>query len=739
MAAERGRREPAAPRRGLWLLLVVLLAAQVTACAPAGAQGVARSHLPLVGDNAPVADPTPRPDLWVVAGPLGVPRNGLAVAALGGALYAAGGSDLVGGRGGVLAAVERYDPADGTWRVRAPLPTRRDALAAAAAADAVFAIGGHSAGADLAVVERYDPASDAWTARAPMPSPRRGLAAASLGTTVYAAGGLRGGADLAALEAYDPAADRWTSRAPMPTARAYLALAAGPSGTLYALGGSTAGTYIATVEEYVPSANAWRPRAPMPTPRHALAAALGADGLIYAVGGYNGAGYAAAVEVYDPERNVWESRAALPSARASLGLATAGDGRLYAVGGFDGRNLLGVAAYRPAGAPTSPPGSGQLLIAGRFTRVNGLARRSLARLAADGAVDGGFAPALPGEREWVSALAVRSDRKVVLGVGPDDPGATSGYVARLNDDGAVDAGFQRVENDQYGRPDDAALQPDGRVVIVGFFFRVAGELRGGIARLLPDGGLDPTSRHGVPGTGGSAPPYALALDSDGRAVVVGGFGEVTGLPRRGIARLNEDGSLDRGFLAGLEGANGAVQAVALQSDGKVLIGGWFGAVNGEPRGQVARLNADGTLDRGFLEGLAGTNGAVQAIAVQPDGKVLIGGAFTRVNGEPRGFVARLNVDGSLDRGFLAGLVGTDGEVDAIAVQPDGRVLIGGQFGSVNGVARGRLARLRPDGALDATFLAGFSGPDGDVVRRVALVPDDGSSRGRRSSGATRRP
>ena len=125
-----------------------------------------------------------------------------------------------------------------------------------------------------------------------------------------------------------------------------------------------------------------------------------------------------------------------------------------------------------------------------------------------------------------------------------------------------------------------------------------------------------------------------------------------------------------------DGANYAVLALALQPDGKLLIGGGFTAYNGTPRNHIARLNADGSLDASFNPG-SGANFEVHALALQSDGKVLIGGTFTSYNGTPRNRIARLNADGSLDASFNPG-TGADTSVRALALQPDGKLLIGGE-------------------------------------------------------------
>ena len=132
----------------------------------------------------------------------------------------------------------------------------------------------------------------------------------------------------------------------------------------------------------------------------------------------------------------------------------------------------------------------------------------------------------------------------------------------------------------------------------------------------------------------------------------------------------------------------------MQPDGKVLVAGSFSVVNGTNRQGIARLNANGSLDSSFNPG-TGVNGTVYSVALQPDGKVLIGGEFTSVNGTNRSRFARLNVNGSLDSSFNPG-TGPVKVIRSIALQSDGKVLIGGDFTTVNGVARLQVARLYGD-------------------------------------------
>ena len=135
-----------------------------------------------------------------------------------------------------------------------------------------------------------------------------------------------------------------------------------------------------------------------------------------------------------------------------------------------------------------------------------------------------------------------------------------------------------------------------------------------------------------------------------------------------------------------------------------------------------------------------------AIAVQPDNKILIGGAFTMTNSTTRNRIARLNADGSLDTGFDPGAGGASNEVDAIALQPNGKIVIGGKFTTVGGTGRSRIARLNANGSNETWFDPGdgasYYGVRGDAaagrqsadrrrVPRASAASNATASRGRR--------
>jgi uncharacterized delta-60 repeat protein len=249
-----------------------------------------------------------------------------------------------------------------------------------------------------------------------------------------------------------------------------------------------------------------------------------------------------------------------------------------------------------------------------------------------------------------------------------------------------------------------ALQADGKFVIGGYFTGVSGTNRNYIARLNADGSLDTSFDPGTGAAGGrgSTAVYAVASQPDNKALLAGRFATVNGVSRNRIARLNADGSLDLTFNpgTGLSGTFDILEAVVMQPDGKVLIGGSFSSVNGTNRNNVARLNADGSLDLTFDPG-TGPSDTVDGMALQTDGRILIGGLFSSVNGTNSSHVARLNPDGSLDASF--NLAAGAADVYSIVVQLDGRIVIAGSFTSVSGTNRNYIARLNADGSLDTSF------------------------------------
>jgi uncharacterized delta-60 repeat protein len=207
------------------------------------------------------------------------------------------------------------------------------------------------------------------------------------------------------------------------------------------------------------------------------------------------------------------------------------------------------------------------------------------------------------------------------------------------------------------------------------------------------------------------------VQADGKILAAGQFttlapnGGAT-VTRNNIARLETDGRLDQTLDLSTVGTQAQVPATAVQPDGKILIGGSFTTVLGAARNNIARLNPDGTLDTAFDPN---ANDLVDEIAVQADGKILAGGQFNTIGGQHRNNIARLDATTGLADSFdpNANLY-----VFAIAVQADGKILAGGAFTSIGGQTRNGIARLDPTTGLADSFDPNASS-NVDSIRRTA--------------------
>lgn len=275
------------------------------AAAPVGARIFVVGGLTNAGPTDAVEEYDPAGDRWRPRARLPHPVHHPAAAVLGGRLYVLGGFVVQGfSIWHSIAAVYEYDPAQNEWRARPPMPTARGALAAVALGGRLYAVGGTNA-TDTGALEVYDPRTDTWQRLRPMPTPRNHIAAVAEGGRLYVFGGRAAGVrgNIGATEVYDPASDRWEKRAPMPTPRSGIG-AASVNGKMYVLGGELGrpDTYPEN-EEYDPTSDTWTPRADMPTPRHGLGVvALG--GRIFTLNGgpHPGGTYSAVNEMYIPPR-----------------------------------------------------------------------------------------------------------------------------------------------------------------------------------------------------------------------------------------------------------------------------------------------------------------------------------------------------------------------------------------------------------------------------------------------------
>jgi len=352
---------------------------------------------------------------------------------------------------------------------------------------------------------------------------------------------------------------------------------------------------------------------------------------------------------------------------------------------------------------------GRILVGGNFSSFAGSSLTGIARLLPSGTRDTSFDPGAgvtgPQGASWINAIAVQPDGKILIaGDFTSVDGQSVARVGRLNSDGSFDATFNvgtGANADIHGMAVDA----EGRVLVTGFLTSFNGQPCAGIARLLPDGTFDATFQTPV-----LFPELrSVALQPDGKILIGGDFGLAGSSGPRNIARLNSDGSLDADFQSSQFGfIPGGVRAMALQPDGKILIGGALGAGSPLVYAPVRRLNSNGTLDASFTwSGLTSSGYVARSIALQSDGYVLVAGTIAS-NLVWR--FARLLPDGTLDNAFNANTgssVGTNGITNCVRVQTDGRILLSGTFGQFNGVERPGIVRVL---GSDVTSVADLDGP-----------------------------
>lgn len=338
--------------------------------------------------------------------------------------------------------------------------------------------------------------------------------------------------------------------------------------------------------------------------------------------------------------------------------------------------------------------NGKVLVGGSFTSYNGQTQNRIVRLNEDGTIDTLFNIGT-GLNNSVFAVALQPDGKILVGGSfTEYNGQTRNRIIRLNEDGSLDtffnigAGFSFI-NATYTSVRTISLQPDDKILVGGRFTQYDGQNVNYIVRLNTDGSLD--TSFDVE-TGFNDVVFTITPQTDGKILVGGWFTSYNGQAQNKITRLNADGALDATFDIGTGFNDEEVSTIVLQSDGKILVGGYaFTLYNGQTSNRIVRLDTDGTLDTSFNIG-TGFNNAVNTISLQSNGKILVGGDFTSYNGQTRNRIVRLNTDGSLDNSFNIG-AGLDNWVTTIALQPNGKILVGGNFTEYDGITQNRIVRL----------------------------------------------
>ncbi len=302
-------------------------------------------------------------------------------------------------------------------------------------------------------------------------------------------------------------------------------------------------------------------------------------------------------------------------------------------------------------------------------------------------------------------------------------------IARLNTDVTLDTSFYSSGSNVAIPIQDLAVQSDNKIIVVGKFTTFSGGSNGdNIARLLPDGAIDTSFNvggTGITSTSGvnSNVVYATAVLPDGKILVAGDFNYYNGIQRYSIVRLNTNGSIDMSFtMPSPYGYKHVITDILVQTDGRIVLSGFFNTPSAK---RVVRLMSDGSFDTSFTQGdlsgsidhnQIGVGGyPISKLIAQPDGKILVVGAFTKYNGVDTKSIVRLNTNGSVDTSFITA-IGVERKILEVMLESGtNKILIGGEFTSYNGTPIKKIIRLNTNGTHDTTFSIGSGTTDAVVI------------------------
>lgn len=298
-------------------------------------------------------------------------------------------------------------------------------------------------------------------------------------------------------------------------------------------------------------------------------------------------------------------------------------------------------------------------------------------------------------------------------------------ICRINSDGIFDTTFNSGGTGFDSYCDNMVVQSDDKIVCVGQFTTYNGVTTpDSICRINADGSLDTTFNSGGAGFNLASFAWSTAIQSDGKILVGGTFNTYNGNVLSGIVRINTNGSYDGTFNtlgAGFTGGvNYMVNTISIQTDGKIICGGDFTSYNGVAKIGIIRLTSTGVNDGTFLNLSAGAT--CWTSAIQSDGKIILGGSFTSYGGNSVSNIVRLNSDGTYDATFVSG-TGFGSTVTNIAIQSDGKIICSGMFGSYNGTTANGIIRLNSDGSIDTSWNYGLGIDSSGENQPILIQPN----------------
>lgn len=395
--------------------------------------------------------------------------------------------------------------------------------------------------------------------------------------------------------------------------------------------------------------------------------------------------------------------------------------RLYSDGTKDVSFDLGTGFNAKVYSSSIQP-DGKIVLGGSFTAFNGSAAGRLIRLNADGSRDATFNTTIASNTGIIYATALQSDGNIIIvGSFTKYNGITANRLARILPDGNLDSTFN-IGTGASGLVEEVQIQSDGKILVAGSFDSFNGFPNSSkIIRLNSNGSVDATF---AIGSGFNDTVTALTLQPDGKILVGGVFTTYNGLLANRIVRLNPDGSIDASFISGLGFNNGGVAVIQVNASGSIMVGGSFtDTYNGSDVNRLVLLNGTGVINPMFDIGAGPFSATVYSLVTDLDGSWYVGGSFSIFDSQNQGRLAKIDALGTLDVGYLTAGVGFDNSVVKILSLPNDSAMIFGNFTKFNGVSVSRIARVLDNGTLDETFNTAGFGADA-LIKTSLIQPDD---------------
>jgi uncharacterized delta-60 repeat protein len=364
----------------------------------------------------------------------------------------------------------------------------------------------------------------------------------------------------------------------------------------------------------------------------------------------------------------------------------------------------------------------RIVIIGSFTSFNNTPVRNIVTLLPSGQLDPNFVVPGPSANffEYEISAAMPFDNGILLcGTRYNPSMQVSSYaVMKIRNDGTQDVQFPPIHTTpMVGAYSMPILIPTSasEFLFLGAHAGVGNIRRQSIARFKKDASIDIQFQAKVYGP---ATIKCIREQSDGKILVGGSFSQVGDTPVSNFVRLNNDGTIDQNFLANITpGAQGEVNCIEVLADGKIALGGYFNQFNNQARSLFAVLNSDGSLN-GSFSAMNFYYGGVNVIRATPSGKLIVGGSFSYVNNDLINGIAVLTASGTLDQSFSKTLIKQYQSVNAVDLQSDGNLIIGGQAYMDQ---KGLLFKTDPSGAIIKDLSSNFQNQS---VNAIEILPGD---------------